>query len=441
MVFLNPELTGDLAAYRTENVGRLLAFAALAVGVRSIRDRGGWKEPVLAGALLATAAATHLVPVVVAVVLLGAYAAARAVIDRTLLPLLSRGAAILAVAGVLTVGGLVAAGDDVGLEGVTGSIRGAGFTGSFDPTRYLATGTFDQRPHVSVGGWYDPPGRLTQAFVASALGVASGRGLQVLLFLGAVALAVVVLLWFPREVRALGVTALGLAGGLLAMTLYFSFRYDTYIPAETGVRRLFDYSSVPVVLAGLAVVEAGLLVIPRRRTAAIVGAALAVALALALLPRLHPGEAVEGARSEAVVASIVAHVPCGARLLPTLRTEGVIEAATGRVSVLEGATPYLRPDVLRDTMRLLLAARDFFQEPAAHRSFLSDQGIDYLLVPHVPLGGYRLWKSDEAAIRSLPGLEPVVDAPEGELYRVTTPPAAGRFPDPADFPGYDCVRP
>ena len=62
---------------------------------------------------------------------------------------------------------------------------------------------------------------------------------------------------------------------------------------------------------------------------------------------------------------------------------------------------------------VLIRANEFFSDPAANRSFLDEEGIEYLVVvePHVWVGtsGHRTpRKGDADAIAALPGVEPVV---------------------------------
>ena len=81
LAVLNDELHRNLDVYTAENVGRMVAVCALVLGVRALRDRDGWKEPLLAALLFGAGFATHGVPVVALLVVLGWYAVARGLLD------------------------------------------------------------------------------------------------------------------------------------------------------------------------------------------------------------------------------------------------------------------------------------------------------------------------------------------------------------------------
>src|SRR2546428_14177021 len=100
------------------------------------------------------------------------------------------------------------------------------------------------------------------------------------------------LLWFPEKLRPIGLTAWGLGAGLLAVALVFSYRYDVYVPALFGVRRMYDHASIPLILMGLAVIEAGLLVAARRtRRAMAVGTLFVIVLSAVIIPwRTFPAQ-------------------------------------------------------------------------------------------------------------------------------------------------------
>ena len=71
LAVLNDELRRNLDVYTAENVGRMVAVCALILGCRALRDRDGWKEPLLAALLFGAGFATHGVPVVALMVALG----------------------------------------------------------------------------------------------------------------------------------------------------------------------------------------------------------------------------------------------------------------------------------------------------------------------------------------------------------------------------------
>ena len=76
----------------------------------------------------------------------------------------------------------------------------------------------------------------------------------------------------------------------------------------------------------------------------------AVAVAATVGPS-RSGWEQNGRDSMAVLDWVDEHEPCGARILPDRVTLGTFAAATGRVSVVEGMGPYLRPAMLHTVLR------------------------------------------------------------------------------------------
>jgi hypothetical protein len=452
-LFLNHELTVDLNTYKAEIFGRMLAFGTLALAIRALRERRGWIEPVVAGALFALAFDIHLVPVIAGLSMLAWYAAARMVADRTLLPVATRAVVVAAIAGVLAAVILVLPHGDLGFKGPGKSESYTQFGPGFDPTRYLNGGVLPGHESPAPNRWYISPGHALRSYVTSSTNVSGesriGKLSPVFRFvipIGGLLAAVVILLLFPSALKASGFAAWGLGLTLIALTWFFSLRYHLYIPAWFGIRRLFDYSAIPLVVLALALFEGLLILIGRIRTWAPV--AIAVACTLLAAGFLVPGARVAPSRI-AVDQQLVEpfdwirqHTPCDARILANEHTEGVFVALTGRVGVLEGMTPYLRPDILVPIVRLLLSAREFFHDPLANEAFLQQQGIDYVVLLKRGAVGYRepIGKTDLAAIESAPFLKPVHLTPAMSIYQVVGVSTVGSFSDPSRFPGYTCER-
>jgi hypothetical protein len=248
----------------------------------------------------------------------------------------------------------------------------------------------------------------------------------------------------PPALRPLGVAAGGLAAVIVALTWLFSIRYRLYIPAFFGVRRLFDYSSIPVVIAVLALIEWALAAWGARRPAAMVAAASILAIGALLIPTSRSGQSAV-ARDGRVAAAfnwIRTNVPCDARILPDAHTEGVFEAFTGRVSLLEGATPYLRPVVRTPVIRLLLSTRRFFRNPAENLELLKQLRVDFVVLVRSPGLGYHgpVATGDPAVFNRSPAFEPVYNSSEMLVYRVISPASPSRIVQPSSFPGYRCQR-
>jgi hypothetical protein len=238
----------------------------------------------------------------------------------------------------------------------------------------------------------------------------------------------------------------GLAGSLIALSLGFSLMYDVFIPATFGIRRLFDYATLPVVLVLLAVVETGLPLLRRFGTwvSRVAGVVTALALLAILIPGagLLPEQRIPGNRARKALTWVRQSTPCDARLLTNQRTLGVFRVMTGRVGVLEGMGPFLRPRMLDTIVEQLLGARAFYTNPGENRDYLATYGIDYVLF----LKGYQLGQPstighpNPEALKGVSFLRPVHRSSILDAYEVVGVPSRTGFPDPADHPAYECSR-
>jgi len=240
--------------------------------------------------------------------------------------------------------------------------------------------------------------------------------------------------------------AAGSAATLLAIAFLFSYRYRTQIPGRFGIDRGFDYLPLVLLLGALALGEA---LIGRLR-AVRAWLPLAVVLGLVALPAVAVAATVGPARSGweqngrdsvAVLDWVDEHAPCGARILPDRVTLGTFAAATGRVSVVEGMGPYLRPAMLRTVLGRVLAAHRFFQHPAGGEALLHRLGVtEVLVVKGVRIGsmvGTLESGADPAAFHDVPWLQLVASTPLLDAYRVRGA-DGGSFPDPASAAGFHC---
>ena len=440
-LFLNEEMSADLTGFKAETFGRLVALTGLAVAVKALRDRRR-KDAVVAGALIGAAAAMHIVPDLIVMGLLAFYGIARLLIDRDPVPLAIRVGLVVGVAAV--VGGIMLFVPRTEVAVSPGSGR-TDAAQPFDPTRYLNSGQT-----VPIGDqrrWYIGPRRALTAYVGSATHTAPGSGANTILKIGlpvaGLAVAIVLLAWGPQPIRAIGFTALGLAGLIVALTWLFSLRYRLYIPAFFGVRRLFDYGSIPLLLAGLGLAEwAALLLQKTTARASAICAVVVVVVAAVFIQTARVEPRPSSPAAAEAFAWIAARLPCDARILPDVHTEGVFEALTGRVSVLEGPTPYLRARVRDRVIQLFQQARAFFRQPERARPFLDRQGVGYVALfkrggfgYHGPIGAGDPIRMDRAKFLRRLYASPVVD-----VYQVRQPRTVG-FPDPGAFPGYACRRP
>ncbi len=448
LVVLDDELHRNLDVYTAENVGRMVAVCALVLAVRALRDRDGWMEPLLAAALFGAGFATHGVPVVALMVAMGWYAIARGLLDRAWRAILARLVVVAAAAVALTVTLLLASGGSIGFQGASGNGSYASFGHGVDPTASLLTGTVRHSP-TDHGHWYVRPGTIMNDFADSSTTLKDAPAWLVwLLPVGVVAVAVIVLRRFPRDLAPLGVLAAGTAATLLAVAFLFSYRYRTQIPGRFGIDREFDYLPLVLVLAALGLGEAALLRLRavRRWIPLAVLAALVVVPAVAVGATAGParqGWQQNGRDSVAVLDWVDEHAPCGARILPDRVTLGTFAAATGRVSVVEGMGPYLRPEMLHKVLALVLRAHRFFEHPAGGAAMLRRLGVDEVLV----VKGVRIGSMvgtlesgvDPSAFRSVPYLRLVHSSPVLDVYRVRGA-AGGGFPDPSSMAGFHCER-
>jgi hypothetical protein len=448
LVVLNDELHRNLDVYTAENVGRMVSVCALVLGVRALRDRDGWKEPLLAALLFGAGFATHGVPVVALMVVLGWYAVARGLLDHEWRAVIGRLVVIVVSAAALTGVILLAAGGSVGFQGASGNSSYASFGKGVDPTASLLTGTVRHSP-TGHGHWYVRPAAIMHDFTESATTLTSAPAWLVwLLPIAALVAAIVMLRRFPPELAPLGVVAAGAAATLLGIAFFFSYRYRTQIPGRFGIDREFDYVPLVLVLAGLGLAEAAvgrLRVVRAWIPVAVVAAVVAVpavAVAATAGPARH-GWQQNGRDSMSVLDWVDEHAPCGARILPDRVTLGTFAAATGRVSVVEGMGPYLRPAMLHTVLRTVLAAHRFFEHPAGGAGLLHRLGVDeVLVVKGVRIGsmvGVLESGVDPGAFRGVPYLALVHSSPVLDVYRVRGA-GGGRFPDPARAAGFHCDR-
>jgi hypothetical protein len=451
-LFMADELTVDAASYKAEIFGRLVAIAGLVLAIVVLRDRKPRREAVLAGALLAVAAGTHLVPFLVVGVILAWYVVARLILDRDRGRTVRVAAAIVVTTGVLGSGILLLAGGDIGFQGAQRPGQYQVGTAGFDETRYLYTGEIPDHP-LTHPRWYIAPRTVIAAYFARTFRLPPRSALRDLLTplrtilpIVGLLLAVVMLVWFPRNLRPIGLVAWGTAATLVLLALFFSFRYDVYVPAWFGVRRLYDYGTIPVYLVGLALIEAGFLLLSKARPLAgvVVGSAFVVLVAGVVAPnRTFAGQS---GTTRSQVAEFVdwtrQATPCDARILINERTVGIVRALTGRVAILEGMGPFLRPDMLRDVVGLMLSARDFFDDPAANSGFLANESVDYVVVMRDLRVGFRgpvVEHLDAAALKAVPFLEQVHSSSAFDAYRVVGLPHRSGYPKPEDHPGFSCT--
>jgi hypothetical protein len=410
---LSHEISSDLKWYTAEDMGRMVAVCAVVAGIYAVRARDRWMPAAVTGALLAIGGLTHLVPVVIAGIMLAFYALAIVLADRGALGrVLKRAAVVAAVFGVVYVGSLGLSGGDLGFQRAGGAIF-EGFPPNVDPTRSFTRGKFvpllPKDDHFLIS-----PTSIVRRLGEEVID-RSGSARLGLLLLAVLGVASAVMAFLLRPLLPVAAMAWGLLATILALALFFSFRYDTRVPGDFGVRRLYDYVVLVPALLVPALLEACTRPLARRRRLAApalagVVALLAVGAAYARVP--SDRTLTRAAAGIAVIKRVKTFVPCDARMLSNARTAGTWEAWTGRRAVTEGHAPFLRPEVLERILPVLIAANEFFADPQANRAFLARERIQYLVVvkPQIWIGtnGGRVpAEGDAEAVASLPDVHQV----------------------------------
>ncbi len=419
------ELAGDLQTFKAENMGRLAGVCALLLAMLVVQGRAGRVVAAVAGLLFGVAALTHLVAALVALAAGLLYALAVVLLDRSRLRDAVRAGAVVAlVVGVSYVATLALAGGDLGFQRAAQGGGFQAFPATVDPTRSFAQARMVRR-RADEESLYIPAPTLARTLVRDAVGAHPTARLG-LVMLGALAIAALLVALLARPLVPLAVVACGLPLVLLAVGLFFSYRYTTWIPANFGPRRMYDYAALSPALLFPAGLEAIVRSIAGSRRwvlggAALAAGALAVTAVVDGVPRDRSLPAAEAGLT--AIDGVAEVVPCDGRLLVNARTAGSWEALTGRTAVTEGMAPYLRPEVLETVLPVVVGARQFFAEPAANARFLERQAIDYVIVLEQGVwvgspAGTIFRETDAAAVASLPGLSRVAEGPNVTVYAV-----------------------
>jgi hypothetical protein len=442
----NHELTSDLKFFRAETFGRMVAFSALALAIRAVRDRGGYLDALVAGALFGVSLATHLVPSAVALGMLAWYCLFVAVRERAILQvgraLASSVVIALVIAGVIFFlsGGNLAFGGSKG-GGTYQPVGGA------DPTALFTTGR--AKPlGSSAGHWYNPPRTVLEGYVHALLkGYAPDSSARInpyLILLVLLAIGILIIWTCPPRLKPAAVVAVGCGVNLVIVTLAFAYLYNVYILATFGARRLADYVVLPVLILLLVLLEwlasASWL---RRGLGDVIVGIVVIAAAVALLANLTPDSAPlqkVAANTIAYLDWIKANTPCNARILSNRRTGGTFEVLAERAAISEGMGPHLRPQMLDHIVKLLKRTRRFFQHPGQGRPFLRSEGIDYIVVyRHKPVDlNLRTFIADLHGFSVQPYLGRVFKNRQVVIYKVLGLGSKHSFPLSTHYPGYGC---
>jgi hypothetical protein len=436
-ILFDAKFSHGFTEYRAEDFGRAVAFCALALGIVALRERS-WRIAVVAGVVLAAASGTHLVPVLVVVLALTCIGLARLLYDadwQTRIATLRSGLVIGFTGAIIGVLIRVFAGGLFGLGGASNQSAYNAIHTRFDPTAYLYQGTFPPRDRSSgLTHPYVSARSLVNGFIDAGFGQHLSRWQVVLVFAAAVAASVILFFLVRTDLRIVGLVGLGVFAGIIVLSLLFDYRYHIYIDATFGQRRLGIYSSVGLILVGLAVLE-GLVQLMGRVSLSpmVVGASLPVVY---LTAWLVPSAALSHRDTDlshdrlAFVNWERTHTSCGARFLVNQRSEGTMTSLTGRTTVTEGMGPFLRPEKMAYVVTLMLDARNFYSHPQTNEAILRKYDITYVIVARE--GQFLGYAGPEqgtnlAAIKATPFLQQVYANPSVLAYRVAgaqAPPAS-----------------
>lgn len=392
-----PVVTFKLSGFRGEAAGIALLFLTLAAA-RAALDRRERAWVVAFGACVAALVCTHLVPAVA-----GAFLGVGMVIARVL----ERRRAVvgdLARASAGAVGGLVVAALFLvpaggGAAGGQKGLSTAGYSAyrGKDPTSAFAR---------LVGG-----GRLTERGVRSIREKSDDDAFYVepeeirdilrkrfdlpvrywpkkndkLAF--PVALLLLLFLWLQRgPSREIALAAVTGAALLYALALWFSWRYETWLPAEHALRRELHYLKVYAAIFFVMVLDGGMAWLATRARPAVAVTLSVVIAGYLVWPQ---GEQVKrrakkhderiSKNGHKALRWLRDNTSSDARILLDAHTDGVVQVNARRVAIPEGRAPYFQPDNLTRTLEIMEGAAAYWRDPSDNWRYLVEQDIDYVV--------------------------------------------------------------
>lgn len=436
----NREIARDFQQFKAEDVGRMVAFAALALAIRQVRSGGRPSDATVIGLLFAAAATTHLVPTIIALSILAGVVLATAV-ERRSIPFRLKSTALgLTSLIVIAIALPTLSGGDIGFQGASGSYQPFHVKGQ--PVGLDPTAAFIHHlvpfPAPSVR-WEIAPHTILSDAVERATGLTH---VPVYWALGGAALLICAALLIPGRSPSAVAGAASLAVALIVGSIVFAYRYHTVVPGGFGEKRLFDYIALPWIIVACCLLEGIVHLAGRLRSKVIwpltfiivLGGSVFLLTSQDTLAKPSP-TAVAGYRE--AMFTIRATTPCGARVLLNFRTTGSVQMLAHRVGVLEGMAPYLRPNLLEPTLATLYGAQAFFRAADRNAGFLKAHDVDYVVVAQGPeihaaihAAGMRV---NLRKLGALAGLDEVVSRPGLLIFHVRD---AQVHAEP--LPGYGC---
>ncbi len=226
-----------------------------------------------------------------------------------------------------------------------------------------------------------------------------------------------------RRTIATRCLAFVLAGyaGVLAVSVYFTQAWETYVPRRTGFGRL-----LPLALVLLPVAAAVVVSLPTRaKIRAVTSALLVVVAAGAIVQGLDQVETYANQRPTAERLAVLRDLglPPGSLVLANSYTEGFLRVVLGARGVVEGRAPYTEKHLLNEANRSLDETRRFFAEPDTPGRPIPGDPAYVLAVTDDDwnLGTPFVMATDLDGLQQRRDLRLVRSEPGFRLYRVVTP--------------------
>jgi hypothetical protein len=208
---------------------------------------------------------------------------------------------------------------------------------------------------------------------------------------------------------------------VLAVSVWFTESWSTYVPRRTGFGRLLPLALVLLPIAAAVVVS-----LPSRPKVRAVASALLVVLgACALGQGLERIDMFTDQRPDADRLAVLRDLglPADSLVLANSYTEGFLRVVLGSRGVIEGRAPYTESRLLADANTSLDETRRFFAAPTTPGLPIPGDPEYVLAVTDDDwnLGTPYVMPTDLDALNGRADLRLVRDGPGFRVYRVVTP--------------------
>jgi hypothetical protein len=418
ILFVGTTYVGKLASYRPEATGYMLVFLVAALARLWLTERRNVDLALAAIALLALSE-VHGIGWLFSALIVSGIAVAAVVFSADRRRDLRSG---------LLLGGALIGAWLLGNLALGGGLSGAGKLGGL-PDADAATDPTWRFANLVAG---HPETRSRQS-VSTLVGRSISRGFielggwWLLAVTFAVLAALVMLAWLGRPAlrRAAAqysLMAVLVVAATVAVSVWFTVRWSTYVPLRTGWGRLFPltYALLP---AGVALV---ITAAPSRK-ARVVAAAVVLAITLGVM--VHGRDTFERIDNEQPSRTELAALR-GLGLnendlvLTNVYSEGFVGAVVGADGALDGRAPYSEPKTLKRANRLLADSIRYFADPITAPLPPGAPGVDYILITTEPsvLGTPSVFPTNIGALEQSPHLRLVREGDGFQLYAVNASP-------------------